>query len=242
MFAETWEVAAQVFGYVSLVYVGLTSSWFLVVNFLAAEESQPLDYYSNKLRIRPYWYALIILALVAVTLAVSITDQLGLLVKTLPELVVTAYLQGLTIAATVGLFESSAAALVSMLFYVVVGTATLLIVTIPTPPFGRPGVVYSNAFLVAKMVGVAWLKIGVGRHYIDTKPLPAGAERLPELWAKAVLWGNPLLLIILDLLYAVLWQLEKDNFGSALSISYFVVASLLLLGCCHSYRAGTELD
>jgi len=65
---------------------------------------------------------------------------------------------------------------------------------------------------------------------------------VPELWAQAVLWGNPVLLLFLNLTFGILWQLEQDNYGPALAISYVVVTIVLLAGCCHKFRSGTELE
>merc|ERR1712032_53290 len=110
------------------------------------------------------------------------------------------------------------------------GTATTMIVMIPTPD-DQPGWVFSSVFYVANIVWVLWARTGVERHLGRdgaSKILPTGAENLPLLWAKAVLWGNPVLLLGTNIIQLVVWFLSKEMYGGALAVVYYVVSLFLI--------------
>lgn len=244
LFAPVWETAAQVLGVTFLVAVVLPMVSFVYMNFVVAEEKHPLDYYSNRLRTRPFYFVGILGFFAALgTTAIVFPDVSGFVIGAFPELAVAMYLQGLVIVGILLRRESAAAALTGALFYSIAGIATALIVTIPEIPVDRPGALYANAFLLANIVWVLWVSLGVGRRRGQQhRLLPQGAECVPRQWSKAVLWGNPALLLFLDSFFGVLWQLERGDYGLAFSISYILVATLLLLGCCYNFRAGTEVE
>lgn len=259
---EHWILLAQVLSIFTLGFVILVFIWFLFINFLAEEEQQPLDFYSNKLRLRPPYIVFTFLAFTGIALSISITPRLGLMVHKLPELLIAAYLLGLLIGCNVLFFESAAACLVAMLAYAFVGPATALISMIPTLNARRPAVFYSGAFFVLNIVWVVWVGIGVRRiaqkHQMSSsldlsfddedgepKPdllIPAGSERVPQIWAQVVCKWSPVLMIMTTMAYGVDYLLEEDEYGWACALAYFIIVFLLVFGCCRGFKYGTELQ
>merc|ERR1712139_381047 len=115
----------------------------------------------------------------------------------------------------------------------------------PTLPLNRPGVIYAVIYFICNMIFVEWCKIGVWRHIgVDGhKPiLPVGAERLFQIWHQAIFKWNPLLLTLTSLAYGVEYLQFVGEYGWACALAYFVIAFLLLAGCCQQFRTGTELE
>lgn len=245
VFENFAESVCNGLSFISLIMVGLTVLWFAFLNFVANEVYHPLDFYSNTLRTKPYWYMIEVVLLGGIVAGVASTGQLGTFHKFLPELASAIYLQGLAITLVVALSLSAGAAMTAQLAYAFTAACLTLIVTIPTAPGKRPGVVYSGLYFLINIIWVAWLRVGMRRHYgRDNKQVnyPPGFEKLPQLWASAVLWGNPLLLFITNLVYLVVYMIDLGMYGGAFAAAYFVVSTVLVLGCCRSYRAGTELE
>jgi len=246
IFGPIWETAAEVLGWTYLVVVSLLLLWFGTMNFIVDEKYHPLDFYSNLLRTRPFWYILIFVFFASVFASALLSEHaFGFLVGAFPELAVAMYLQGLIAVGGLLRRESTAAALAGALLYSLTATATALMVTIPDLPVERPGAIYASFFLLANIVWVVWVSEGVGRHVVNEgnpRLLPDGAECVPKRFMRTTLWGNPVLLIVLNFWFGVLWQIEIQSYGTALCFIYILVASGLVLGCCYNYRAGTEFE
>lgn len=258
---DLWVVLAWGMNYASVISVGSVFLWFVFINFFGDEDSQPLDYYSNKLRARPYLVVFMLLIFLGIGLVCGITDRLELMRQLLPELLIAAYLQGYAIFGSILVLESSAAALVAALAYSFVSAATAVITVIPTLPARRPGVFYSGMFFVLNVIWVLWAGLAIRRiqqanrrHALDLATdddeelqkrdllVPAGAERLPYIWAQVVCKWSPVMMIVTSMVYGCDYLLEEDKYGPACALAYYIVAFLLVLGCCHGFRFGTELE
>eukprot|EP00929_Paragymnodinium_shiwhaense_P101249 TRINITY_DN64199_c0_g1_i4.p1 TRINITY_DN64199_c0_g1~~TRINITY_DN64199_c0_g1_i4.p1 ORF type:complete len:275 (+),score=34.77 TRINITY_DN64199_c0_g1_i4:72-827(+) len=240
-----WESAAYWYTQGCGGAIGLVVLWFGMVNYIGAEEHHPLDWYSNKMRTRPYWFVLEVLFFGSVAAGLWFGSQLEFFCSLIPELLIAVDSLGLVIGVVVLFGESAAATLTAWAIYTFVSACIVIIIIIPTPPVSRPGLVYSSVFLVVNVLLVIWVELGVYRHLDREKrdPLiPVGSETMPRLWAKAVKRATPLLLIVTNLLYLSQSLVAQNNYGSAAAIVYYVVAVLLLLGCCGSYRADTVIE
>jgi len=260
MAVDLWVVLAQGLGYVSAAFGAFVFLWFVFINFLAGEEHQPLDYYSNKVRMRPYLVLVFLIVLAGIPLLISITDRLGLMVNLLPELLIAAYLQGLGITGSILVLESAAASVIAMTAYAFISTGTVLITLIPTFQARRPGVFYSGIYFVLNIIWVIWIGLAVQRlqrQYMQERDLemsfdddedekrdalvPAGAERVPQIWAQVVCRFTPVLLIVTSMVYGVDYLLEEDEYGWACALAYYITSCLLVVGCCRGFKFGTEL-
>jgi len=246
-----WIVASNVGFYAAYGSTAIAAVWFAFINFLGDELYHPLDFFSNKLRTRPYWYVLVLAFLAGLLGMDMATGDWAELAKTLPELAVATNVQGFVLVGTMMMFESAGAAMVTMLAHMIFTKGLVVIVTIPTPPF-LPGAVYSNGYFLANMFFVFFLKVGAERHARSLEKLeegqtskwvlPEGAERVPKLWARSVLYGNPVLMLLTDIMFLAVYLMSRGEYGKALTICYFICALLLLMGCCSQYKAGTTVD
>ncbi|CAE7224112.1 unnamed protein product, partial [Symbiodinium necroappetens] len=131
--------------------------WFAAVNFVGDEAYHPLDFFSNKMRTRPYWYLAVVAAtggLLGLDMASGYLEELS---NALPELVVCTNLQGFVLVGTMMFSESAGAAMVTMLAHMIVTKGFVVVITIPTAPF-MPGAVYSNAYFMMYIFFVFFLK------------------------------------------------------------------------------------
>ncbi|CAJ1332782.1 unnamed protein product [Effrenium voratum] len=244
-----WVQSSQVCFYAAYGTTGLAAVWFAFINFIGDELHHPLDFFSNKMRTRPYWYLLVLAAtggLLGLDMASGYLDELS---KTLPELVVCTNLEGFVLVGTMMFAESAGAAMVTMLAHMIITKGLVVIVTIPTAPF-MPGAVYSNAYFLLHMFFVFFLKVGAERHarylvkieYQSKLVLSEGAERVPQLWARTILRGCPILLVVTDILFLAVYLMSRGEYGKAITILYFITAILMLLGCCSQYKSGTTVE
>jgi|Transcript_85580 hypothetical protein len=242
--SAVWVDFAYMLGMAAFGVLIAIAVLFVYTNFIQPEMYHPLDWYSNKLRTRPHNFLGLIFIFGISSMVIMVTGSLPLMLK-VPELAVAVYLQGFMIMVVMIAKESTATALCALLLYEFMCIASVLIVMIPDVPGNEPGWIYSAMFLIMNMVFTFWIKAGVRRHHGhdgEDKLVPEGAGRLFELWEKTVLRGNPLLLIATNLAFLCVFQINAGSIGWALAILYYVVAGLLLAGCCYSYRAGTEVD
>lgn len=244
-----WQLSSEVCFLAAYGTTALAAVWFAFINFLGDELHHPLDFFSNKLRTRPYWYIIVLMAFAGLLVFDNASGEMTELQNTLPELVVTIYVEGFMLVGTMMMKESAGAAMVTMLGHMIVSKGLVITVTILPAAF-LPGAFYSNCFLIIYMFFVFFLQMGAERHagYLQ-KPeatsrveLPEGADRVPRLWAKAILYGNPVLMIVLDIMFLAVFLMSRGEYGKALTICYSIVATLLLMGCCSQYRAGTTVD
>lgn len=240
-----WSGIAKLMFLGALGYVMLIFLWTAFVNFIVDEAHQPIDFYSNKLRTRPYWLIIELLLLGGVLGGVFMSGQTETLNNGLPEVAIACYLEGIVI----GMVElgrvSAATSLTSMLLYTLVGPALVMVTLVPTLPLNRPGVLYGILFYLVSMIFVYVAKVGVKRHiHVDGQPkvLPAGAERLFEVWVEAVLKWNPILLCMTSMAYGVEYLQYKGEYGWACALAYWMISLLLLAGCCQQFKTGTELE
>jgi len=240
-----WPGIAQMMWLGVMGYVMLSFVWTIFINFVADEAHQPLDFYSNKLRTRPYWLILEILVLAGATAGVNQSGQAKSFNDGLPEVAIACYLEGFIIALSELVQNSAATSLTAMVIYVFVGPGLCMVTLVPTLPLNRPGVFYGVLCFIVNMIFVGWLKIGVRRHIGQdghAKLLPAGAERLFEVWNKAVFRWNPLLMTLTSMAYGVEYLQSTGEYGWACALAYYVIALLLLAGCCRQFHTGTELE
>eukprot|EP00913_Durusdinium_trenchii_P027071 g25406.t1 len=158
-----WMQSSRVCFYAAYGTTGVAAVWFAFINFLGDELYHPLDFFSNKMRTRPYWYFLVLAAtggLLSIDMASGYLDELS---NTLPELVVCTNLQGFVLVGRMMLSESAGAAMVTMLAHMIITKGLVVIVTVPTAPF-MPGAVYSNGYFLLYMFFVFFLKVGAERH------------------------------------------------------------------------------
>lgn len=236
---------ATVVWFVLLGQTGLAAVWFMFRNFLSDELYHPLDFYSNKLRTRPHYLALVLGVLGGGAVLILFSGILWTVFDTLPELGFAVQLQALVLGAVMIVRESAAAGLVATALNAFVAAGTARIATIPDMPSDQPGVFYSGAYLILGMIFAEWMRVGAERHVDhdgEKSPLPPGAERLPQLWAKTVRYGNPALLVVTNLVFLELYMLEQNEYGWGCAILFYVVAAVLLFGCCYRFRAGTEVE
>lgn len=260
LMADFWVVLAQVLSYCTAIFVAIVYIWFVLINFLLGEEHQPLDYYSNKVRMRPYLVIVFLFVLAGIPLAIGISDRLETMVKLLPEVMIAAYLQGITIAGSILVSESAAASVVAMTAYAFISPATVVITLIPNlSDYKRPGPWYSGAYFALNIIWVLWIGLAVQRlqrQYAQERDfemaldeddekrealVPAGAERVPQIWAQVVCKFTPVLFVITSMVYGVDYLLEEDEYGLACALAFYIVSFLLVIGCCHGFKFGTEL-
>lgn len=226
-------------------FVGLLFVWTVFINFIAKEAIQPLDFYSNKLRTRPYWLVIVVVVLGGGLAANFLTGKLKLLNEGLPEVAVAMYLQALCIG-LMTLFQGSAAtALTALCLYGFVGSALCMVALAPTLPFNRPGVWYAVLFFLANIAFVVWSRLGIKRYInqdVEAKCWPSGSERLFEIWAEAVMKWSLLMAVLTTLAYGVHYLQFVGEYGYACALTYYVVAFLLVLGCCRQFKTGTGLE
>jgi len=226
-------------------YIMLLSVWTIFINFISDEAHQPLDFYSNKLRTKPYWLVIELVVLGGGIAGVYQTNQMKVLNEGLPEVAIACYLQGLVIAFSTSFGCSAATSLTAMLLYFFVGPALCMVTLVPTLPMNRPGVFYGVIFFIVNVIFVAWVRVGVRRHVNRdgaSRILPPGAERLFELWCEAVFKWNPLLATLTSLIYGVEHLQFVGEYGWACALGFYVIAFLLLAGCCRQFKTGTELE
>mmetsp|Transcript_39203 Transcript_39203/g.73106 ORF Transcript_39203/g.73106 Transcript_39203/m.73106 type:complete len:255 (-) Transcript_39203:66-830(-) len=244
-----WMSSAQVCFYAAYGTTGLAAVWFAAINFLGDEIYHPLDFFSNKMRTRPYWYLLVLAAtggLLGLDMASGYLNELS---TALPELVVCTSLEGFLLVGTMMLSESAGAAIVTMLAHMIIKKGLVIIVTIPTAPV-MPGAVYANAYFILHIFFVFFLQVGAQRHArhlvkIENQSrfvLPDGAERVPKLWARTVLRGCPVLLVVTDILFLAVYLMSRGEYGKTITILYFITALGMLLGCCSQYKSGTTVE
>ncbi|OLP95238.1 hypothetical protein AK812_SmicGene22660 [Symbiodinium microadriaticum] len=152
-----WMLTSQVCFYAAYGTTGLAAVWFAAVNFVGDEAYHPLDFFSNKMRTRPYWYLAVVAAtggLLGLDMASGYLEELS---NALPELVVCTNLQGFVLVGTMMFSESAGAAMVTMLAHMIVTKGFVVVITIPTAPF-MPGAVYSNAYFMMYIFFVFFLK------------------------------------------------------------------------------------
>lgn len=244
-----WMQSSRVCFYAAYGTTGVAAVWFAFINFLGDELYHPLDFFSNKMRTRPYWYFLVLAAtggLLSIDMASGYLDELS---NTLPELVVCTNLQGFVLVGRMMLSESAGAAMVTMLAHMIITKGLVVIVTVPTAPF-MPGAVYSNGYFLLYMFFVFFLKVGAERHaryltkieFHSKFVLKEGAERVPKLWAHTILRGCPILLVVTDILFLAVYLMSRGEYGKAITILYFITALAMLLGCCSQYKSGTTVE
>ncbi|CAE7183873.1 unnamed protein product [Symbiodinium microadriaticum] len=244
-----WMLTSQVCFYAAYGTTGLAAVWFAAVNFVGDEAYHPLDFFSNKMRTRPYWYLAVVAAtggLLGLDMASGYLEELS---NALPELVVCTNLQGFVLVGTMMFSESAGAAMVTMLAHMIVTKGFVVVITIPTAPF-MPGAVYSNAYFMMYIFFVFFLKVGAERHarhlvkiqFQSKFALPDGAERVPKLWARTVLRGCPVLLLVTDILFLAVYLMSRGEYGKTITILYFITALGMLLGCCSQYKSGTTVE
>eukprot|EP00927_Polykrikos_kofoidii_P045750 TRINITY_DN39842_c0_g1_i1.p1 TRINITY_DN39842_c0_g1~~TRINITY_DN39842_c0_g1_i1.p1 ORF type:complete len:249 (+),score=30.16 TRINITY_DN39842_c0_g1_i1:47-793(+) len=224
------------------VYIGVTcvvAFWFILINFLGDERTHPLDYYSNKLRTRPYLFAAEILFLAASMGILIASGQLQLFEQALPEVAIAVQAQGLVIAVNVLLKVSSAASLTSVGFYIFTGAISVVIIISASLPIKRQGVVFSSVYIVLNVVFVVWLGNGVKRHLGHDKGealVPEGAEVMPRVWSSTVKTSAPSLLVLTNILYLSEYLFTQGRYGQVGAVLYTFVSCLLIAGCCHEFR------
>merc|ERR1740138_1060042 len=138
---KVWQIWPRVAQGLEITVFSYTVLMFLTVvfmNFVVDEAHQPLDFYSNKLRTRPYWLVIIVLALGGCAFAAYYTDRTKQLNENLPEIAIASYLQGLLLGVLEFARESAAAALTSTLLYTFVGATLVMVTLVPTVPMDRP--------------------------------------------------------------------------------------------------------
>lgn len=242
---DVWQPVAQGLSFLGAAFVAITLILTVFMNFCTDERHHPLDFYSNKIRTRPYWLLIELVLLAGILVAVFLVKLPQQINDNLPEVAIAAYAQGLIIGVSELTGESASASFTSMVLYAFVCCAIVVMTLIPTLQFARPGAFYAGMYLVFNMIIVAWIRTGVKRHLgVDggQKLLPAGAERLFQLWAVAVLRWNPLVLVLTSMAYVVVHLYDTENYGWACAIFYYILAGLLVFGCCKSFNDGTELE
>eukprot|EP00930_Biecheleria_cincta_P057202 TRINITY_DN43177_c0_g1_i1.p1 TRINITY_DN43177_c0_g1~~TRINITY_DN43177_c0_g1_i1.p1 ORF type:complete len:265 (+),score=48.79 TRINITY_DN43177_c0_g1_i1:27-821(+) len=252
-----WMLVARICWLSAYGVTAFSALWFAFINFLGDEANHPLDFLSNKLRTRPYWYLLVLFGLGGLVSADIFSGEVEELQSTLPELMVSVNLEGFMLVGTMMLNESAAAGMVVMLLHIIISKGLVLIVSIPTLDF-LPGAIYANMYFFLYMFFVFVLKTGAERHghLLDKQEagnnqnpakkskvkLPEGASTVPRLWARTILYGNPVLMILSDILFLAVYLMSRGEYGKALTICYSIVATLLLFGCCSQFRAGTTVE
>jgi MFS family permease len=242
---DLWKTLAEVLAYVCNAFVILVAMWCLFINFVADESHHPLDYYSNKMRTKPYWVIIVSFVLFGLMGAVYGANSTKSLNETLPEVAISCYLEGLIIGSVALFGESAATAVVACILYFFVAGCITTMVLIPTLDFTRAGAYYAGMFLVANMIFVGWAQLAVRRHLTldgGKKLVPAGSERLFQAWSRAVFRWNPLVVCVQSLIYTVHHLNDVKKYGMACAIGYYVIATLLVCGCCKSFTDGTELE
>lgn len=245
MVARFWSGVAEMVCLGAMGYIVVCIVWTIIINFIVAEALQPLDFYSNKFRTRPYWLLIEVVLLGGGLAGMHQSGQTKVLNDGLPEIAIAVYLQGILIGIAMLAKISAAASMTAMLIYAFVGPGLCMVTLVPTLPTNRPGVWYGVLFFLVNMVFVAWFRVGVRRHTNQDgapKILPMGAEQLFEAWSKAVFGWNPLLLTLTTLAYGVEYLQFKGEYGYACALGYYVIVFLLLAGCCHQFKTGTELE
>lgn len=240
-----WPGVAQFTFISTMLFVAVMSVMTIVVNFFIDEARQPIDFYSNKIRTRPYWLILEILLLGGGLLGIFFTGRTDDLHNQLPELAIACYLQGFAIGMAQFGNLSAASSLTAMVIYAFISPCLVMVTVIPTLPLNRPGVLYGVCFFIINVIFVAWVKVGVKRHIgLDGAPkiLPKGAEGLFEVWSKATFYWAPALMCLTSMAYGVEHLIYNGEYGWAMALGYTVISCLLLLGCCQKFRTGTELD
>lgn len=243
--ARFWPGVAELILLGTMGFVALLVVMTIFVNFLVDEAHQPIDFYSNKLRTRPYWLLIEIVVLGGGLCGVYFANMAKTLNDGLPEIAIACYLEGLAIGMTQLGRVSAASSLTSLCIYGFLAPCLCMITLVPTFPVNRPGIFYSVLYFIVGVIFVFWVKVGVKRHiYVDGHPkiLPPGAERLFEVWYEAAFKWNPVLTICTSMAYGVEFLVYKGEYGYASALAYSVVASLILAGCCHQFRTGTELE
>lgn len=243
-YTALWEAASKVLMFVSAIMTGIIFVKFFIINFIAIEKYHPLDYFSNKMRTKPPCCLLMMVALGGSMWGLILSGQLMLFMQMLPEVAIAVYAQGIIICVKIFVGYSAAAALVAVLLYAVVSIVNIMAVMVVTPP-DEPGWIYGSAFLVINFVWIVLLRIAIKRHVgRDGKenPLPPGADKLPKLWAEGVILGTFPILVSTNIVYFVAYLVSVGKYGWACAISLYTVSGVLLLGCCYSYRSGTELE
>lgn len=216
-----------------------TIIWFVGTNCLMPEEKHPLDFYSNVVRTKPYVFILLLISFLGSAGSIYATGSHGLFRNTVPELVVVVYTQGILIVLMVWREISAAGAWVSGMMYSVLSACMLVFLLSFDPPISETGWFYSVVFLLAHIFIVIWLRFAVNRHAsLDQgNPLvPMGAERLTRAWQHVVFNQTPVLLASSSALYLLLYQLKLNRYGGAFAVTYGLIASVLLAGCCHGAR------
>jgi len=249
-----WMFVARICWIAAYGVTAFSALWFAFVNFLGDEANHPLDFLSNKLRSRPYWYLLVLFGLGGLVGADIFSGEVEELQSTLPELMVALNVEGFLLVGTMMLKESAAAGMVTMLLHIIVSKGLVLIVSIPNLDF-LPGAMYANMYFFLYMFFVFVVKTGAERHADllvkqDENPemtkskvrVPEGASTVPRLWARTILYGNPVLMILTDILFLAVYLMSRGEYGKALTICYSIVATLLLFGCCSQFRAGTTVE
>lgn len=240
-----WPGVAQFTFIITMLFVGVMSIMTIVVNFFIDEARQPIDFYSNKIRTRPYWLVLEILLLGGGLLGVFFTGQTEDLQDQVPELAIACYLQGLAIGMTQFGNLSAASSLTAMVLYAFISPCLVMVTLIPTLPMNRPGVLYGVFFFIINVIFVAWVKVGVKRHIgPDGAPkiVPKGAELLFEVWSQATYKWAPALMMLTSMAYGVEHLIYTGEYGWAMALGYTVISCLLLFGCCRGFSTGTDLD
>ncbi|CAE8701510.1 unnamed protein product, partial [Polarella glacialis] len=159
-----WQNAAVVCFASAFVLTAIAAVWFAMINYVGNELYHPLDFFSNKLRTRPYWFALTIVGVGLMLLIDTVSGEMDALTSVLPELAVAQNLQGFVSVVSMMYNESAGAALVTMLLHQVFSKTMVLIITVATPPkLFSAGVMYSNGYFVANMFCVTWIQFGFNR-------------------------------------------------------------------------------
>lgn len=248
-----WMLVARICWFAAYGVTAFSALWFAIINFLGDEINHPLDFLSNKLRTRPYWYLLVLFGLGGLVGADIFSGEVEELQNTLPELMVSVNVEGFLLVGTMMLKESAAAGMVTMLLHILISKGLVLIVSIPSLDF-LPGAIYANLYFFLYMLFVFMLKTSAERHAAllnkdDGGPpvqsrvrLPEGSETVPRLWARTILYGNPVLMILIDILFLAVYLMSRGEYGKALTICYSIIATCLLVGCCSQYRAGTTVE
>jgi len=242
---ETWAAVAKLVCLGTIFFIMLLFVLTIFSNFIADEAHQPLDFYSNKLRTRPYWLMLLILFLGGGIGGVYNTGQTNALNEGLPEVAIACYLEALVIGISALVKESAGTALTSMLLFLLVGSSLCLVSLVPTLPVNRPGVYYAVIYFIVNIIFVYWLKTAVKRHiHVDgqQKVVPPGSERLFICWYEVVCKWNPVMAVLTSMAYGVEYLLSTGEYGWACALAYYVIACVLLVGCCHQFKTGTALE
>jgi len=229
------EPAAELLSFAALGLVVAAVVWFLIWNCLGPEKWHPLDYFSNKLRSQPYLFVMALFAVLGLPMLLEFFGLKATFLKAAPELALVVYLLGILVVGTAFHQMSAAGALVGALLYMVISIMMVVSVIFINPPFDEVGWCWSVMFLLLHMTFMLTVRLGVDRHLgRDSGRLliPPGSEKLSKIWEATMMKFVPPMLLVVNFIFAILYKMDEGDYGVAFASTYFIVSTLVLLGCC----------